>query len=69
MNHLLHVVISYFVFGFLGTCLLLHVYYLYKLCVERRKLHRDTYNAYMNIVQGMEDYDEEKGIYTLMHQH
>jgi hypothetical protein len=39
--------------------------------VEQRQLRRDTYNAYMNMVQGMKD-DEEMGIdttpETLIHQ-
>ena len=62
MNHLLHVVLYYFIMGFLGTCLLIQLYHLYWLFAEYRKLQRETYNAYMNMVQGMEDRDEEKGI-------
>ena len=68
MNHQLHVAISYFIFGYLGTCLLIHLYYLFIKCIELRRLKRNTYNAYMNMVQGMEDYDEEMGIDTTMHQ-
>jgi hypothetical protein len=52
---ILHTAISYFVSGFLWTCLLLHIYYIYKLWAEQRRLQRDTYNAYMNMVQGMRE--------------
>ena len=58
---MLDVVLFYVFFSFLVTSLIVSLYMLYLNCVELRMLQRNTYNSYMNMVQGIEDYEEKYG--------
>lgn len=50
-----YVVMEYALFSFLVTCMLLQLYYLFIQYGELRILNRNTYNAYMNMIQGRKE--------------